>query len=240
MVNSKEDEIAQIKMRYDRRNNYIYNSDKYFYSGLYAKNERDMIFAQIIRDVFGNDLSSRKVIEIGAGSGHNLLFFQYLGFQWGNIYANELLEDRFSFLKNRILSSPVQTTSSEWSKEVCFQGDALDLPFKGEFDVVLQSTVFSSILDMSFREKLAEKMFDMLKPGGIVLSYDFTYNNPQNKDVLKLTKADIKSLYPNAREIYFRKVTLAPPIARRLGSFYNIINFLFPFLRTHMVTCIKK
>jgi SAM-dependent methyltransferase len=234
-------EISAIRERYARREAHnrgiVY--DRHFLTVLYCKNERDMVFAQIIRKVFGNDLSKRKIIEIGAGTGGNLLFFQYLGFQWGNIYANELLESRYNVLKTRILPSPV-AEAQKVENDVCYYGDALQLPFKEEFDVVLQSTVFTSILDMDFRKILAEKMWNMLKPGGIILSYDFTYNNPNNKDVRKLTRKEIKALFPNHKEIQFKKVTLAPPIARRVSIFYDLINFLFPMLRTHLVTAIKK
>lgn len=105
---------------------------------------------------------------------------------------------------------------------------------------MFQSTVFTSILNEDFRKALANKMFEMLKPGGIILSYDFTYNNPNNKDVRKLTKKEIKKLFPNHKGIQFKKVTLAPPVARRVGKFYDLLNFLFPMLRTHLIAVIKK
>jgi hypothetical protein len=95
-------------------------------------------------------------------------------------------------------------------------------------------------LDSNFRKALAVKMWEMLKPGGIILSYDFIFNNPANKDVVKLTKKEIKMLFPNYSEIHFRKVTLAPPLSRKIGHLYNFLNFLFPFFRTHLVAIIKK
>ncbi|MDR1226016.1 MAG: class I SAM-dependent methyltransferase, partial [Prevotellaceae bacterium] len=105
MNDFQEQEVSAIRERYARRNAQkcgdIY--DRHFLTGLYCKNEREVAYAQIIRQAFGNDLSKRKIIEIGAGTGSNLLFFQYLGFQWGNIYANELLEERYKLLKIRIL-----------------------------------------------------------------------------------------------------------------------------------------
>jgi SAM-dependent methyltransferase len=245
-MNFQEQEVSAIRERYARRDTRkckaIY--DRHFLTGLYCKNEREVAYAQIIRRIFGDDLSKRKIIEIGAGTGGNLLFFQYLGFRWGNIYANELLEERFNLLKMRILPAPVLISHiadlQELTTEVCIQGDALQLPYKEEFDIVLQSTVFTSILDENFRKALANKMFEMLKPGGMILSYDFTYNNPSNKDVRKLTKTEIKKLFPNHSEIQFKKVTLAPPIARRTGKLYDLINFLFPVLRTHLIAAIKK
>jgi SAM-dependent methyltransferase len=230
MNNFQEQETSAIRERYARRDarnrGAIYN--RHFLVGMYCKNEREIAYAEIIRKFFGNDLLKRKIIEIGAGTGGNLLFFPYLGFQWGNIYANELLEERYCSLQKNLPNT------------TCMKGDALNLDFKEEFDIVLQSTVFTSILDTDFRKALAEKMWDMLKPGGIILSYDFTYNNPNNKDVRKLTRKEIKALFPNHNGIQFRKVTLAPPIARRVGKLYDLINFLFPILRTHLIAVIKK
>jgi SAM-dependent methyltransferase len=245
MINFQKQELSAIRERYARRDAQQCGSiyDRHFLTGLYCKNERETIYARIIRQTFGSDLSKRKIIEIGAGAGGNLLFFQYLGFQWGNIYANELLEDRYNLLKMRILPPPIQVQQADWqtlTEKVCIQGDALQLPYKEEFDVVLQSTVFTSILDDSFRKALADKMLDMLKPGGIILSYDFTYNNPNNRDVRRLTKKEIENLFSGCRDIQFQKVTLAPPVARRVGKLYNLVNFIFPALRTHLIAAIKK
>ena len=229
MSDFKNKEIAQIKARYSKRNDSIYQTDdKHFYSGLYIAKEREIEYACMVRKIFGQDLSTKKMIEIGADSGSNLLSFNKLGIKWENIYANELLEERYSVLRERFPNS------------TCTLGDALDLEYRETFDIVFQSLVFTSILDQDFRKQLASKMFDMLKQGGIIISYDFTYNNPKNKDVLKLTKKDIKKLFPQCREIKFKRVTLAPPISRKVGRFYDIVNFLFPFLRTHLIAVIKK
>lgn len=233
----KNDEIENIKQRYSRRNHAIYNEDSHFYIELYAANERNIVFAKFLRDNFGKDLSNLQILEVGAGTGKNLLFFQWLGLQWGNIYANELLEDRYSALEQRIVSSSKNIKNSD---PICILGDATTLPYKEKFDVVLQATVFSSILDSNFRQQLAEKMFDMLKPGGVILSYDFIYNNPKNPDVLKLTKSNIQELFSQNKGIKYKKVTLAPPIARRIGNYSPLVNYCFPFLRTHLVACIKK
>jgi hypothetical protein len=64
-------------------------------------------------------------------------------------------------------------------------GDAAEINLdQGPFDVVYQSTVFTSILDDDFQQKLADRMWALVKPGGGVLWYDFIYSNPRNPDVL--------------------------------------------------------
>jgi hypothetical protein len=157
-----------------------------------------------------------------------LIALKRFGFEWNNIYANELLDDRIKILNKNLPNSNI------------FAGNALKLEFKNYFDVVFQSIVFTSILDYKFKQKLASKMFDMAKEDGLVLWYDFKYDNPNNKDVKGVGKTEIKELFPNAKKIIFHNITLAPPIGRRVGKFYNIVNFLFPFLKTHIVAEIYK
>jgi len=101
--------------------------------------------------------------------------------------------------------------------------------------------IFDQSFDkLSFKIKLAVKMFDMVKDNGLILWYDFKYNNPKNPDVKGVGKNEIKKLFPEAKKIIFYNVTLAPPIGRRIGKFYNVFNFLFPFFRTHIIAEIYK
>lgn len=204
----------------------INQNSKSFYYSYYKRCERQLRYAELIRGHFTEGLSNLKVLEIGAGTGHNLLFFNYMGIPWQNMIANELLPDRAEFLSRRMPIKKVHI------------GDALELNYKGEFDIVFQSTVFSSIPDEDYRYKVAGKMKEMLKPGGMILWYDFIYDNPKNKDVKKVTKAQVRKYFHDARRIKFRKVTVAPPVGRKIGRLYNFFNFCFPFLRTHIVVAI--
>lgn len=122
-------------------------------------------------------------------------------------------------------------------------GDAstLELP-DHSFDVVYQSTVFTSILDDEFQMKLAARMWSLAKPGGGVLWYDFIYNNPANPDVRGVPVAKVQSLFPDG-EIDCWRLTLAPPISRRVTRLHPKLYTLFnavPFLRTHVLCWIKK
>ncbi|NJK97319.1 MAG: class I SAM-dependent methyltransferase [Bacteroidales bacterium] len=138
------------------------------------------------------------------------------------------MEDRGVVLKKKLPASNI------------FIGNALELDFSNQFDIVFQSTVFTSILDDDFRRKLAQKMYEMVKSKGMVLWYDFKYNNPYNSDVKGINRNEIKELFPLSAKIEFYSVTLAPPIGRRIERIYNLVNFLFPFLRTHLIAIIYK
>jgi SAM-dependent methyltransferase len=217
-------EIEEIKARYRRREGR--GEKMYLYSTAYTLFERELQYKRLIFNVFGQNLGNRKILEIGAGHGDNLLFFQRIGFNRRNIYGNELLPGRGVILADRL-----------GIKDNIHIGNALDLEYQNEFDIVFQSLVFTSVLDHDFRRKLAEKMLSMTKSEGIILFYDFKYNNPRNRDVMKVSRKEIKDLFTGCR-IEFHNVTLAPPIARMVGRFYGIFNTLFPFLRTHLIAVI--
>ncbi len=85
-------------------------------------------------------------------------------------------------------------------------------------------------------------MWRWLKPGGAVLWYDFTYDNPRNPDVRGMPLARVRALFPEGR-VQARRVTLAPPISRRVCGLhprlYGVFNAL-PLLRTHVLAWIVK
>jgi len=177
-------------------------------------------------------LSEMRMLEIGCGSGGNLLELLRMGFTPENLIANELLPDRVA-LARKNLPAACQV----------LEGDATKLGFEeSSFDIVYQSTVFTSLLDNQFKQTLADKMWAWVKPGGGVLWYDFIYNNPKNKDVRGVPLDQIKKLFPDS-QIFTKRVTLAPPISRRVTklhpSMYTLFN-IFPFLRTHVLCWIQK
>jgi hypothetical protein len=57
-------------------------------------------------------------------------------------------------------------------------------------------------------------MLRVLRPSGLILWYDF-WLNPVNPQTRGIRPAEIKRLFPNCR-YEFHRITLAPPIARRL------------------------
>ncbi len=222
-------ELEEIKKRYEfRKQTIVMGSKSDFYFNWLIQKERELRYAKILQNFFGNDLSEIKFMEIGAGTGDNIFFFARRGIKWNNIWANELLADRFEILKTKFINCNL------------LEGDASDLKFKNEFDIVFQSTVFTSVLDGGLKQKLASKMMEMVKPEGIILWYDFMYDNPRNKHVKGITKTEIKRLFANAKNIQFYKVTLAPPISRRFFRIYHLLNTFFPFLRTHVIAVIRK
>lgn len=228
-------EIDRIRAEYNRRAAAHELQDRYspLNPAVYLTvQERQRAIIRCLNRFLSTPLSQAKVLEIGCGMGGNLRELIHLGARPENLIGNDLMPDRIETARNLL---PADTT--------LLSGDALELELTPEsFDIVIQSTVFSSILDEQIQERIAQGMWSLVKPGGGILWYDFTFNNPRNPNVRGVPLNRIRQLFPEAR-IDARKVTLAPPISRRVvrlhPALYPLFNFC-PFLRTHLVCWIGK
>jgi ubiquinone/menaquinone biosynthesis C-methylase UbiE len=229
-MNQEENEI---KIRYEKRKNI--SSDRYSIlnpASILIEQEKERALIKWIKENNIEPLENKKLLEIGCGGGYNLLKFVRLGFKPQNIFANDLISERLQSARE-LLPSKVHF----------YEGSAMDLSFKeNEFDIVFQSMVFSSILDSNYKIKLAEKMWQWVKPGGGILWYDFIYNNPSNKDVKGVSLAEVKKLF-KVKKLYYKKLTLAPPVARIVTKVHPFLYYFFNstyLLRTHLLIWIQK
>jgi multidrug efflux pump subunit AcrA (membrane-fusion protein) len=104
----------------------------------------------------------------------------------------------------------------------------------------LLDIIDDSVLELEFL--VPSNWLSWLRPGGAVLWYDFTMNNPRNPDVRGVPLSRVRALFPGAT-IDARRVTLAPPLARPLCRLhpllYPVVNAV-PLLRTHRLAWIEK
>jgi SAM-dependent methyltransferase len=194
--------------------------------------ERQRALLALFARLGWTDLSEKRLLEVGCGSGGNLLELLRLGFAPQFLTGAELLTERYAQARH-VLPDAVSLHA----------GDALqlDLPAESQ-DAVFVSTVFSSLLDDAFQQRLAAAMWRWVKPGGGVLWYDFTVNNPRNADVRGVPLARVRALFPEGR-VQAQRVTLAPPIARAVSRIHPALYTLFnalPPLRTHVLAWIAK
>jgi len=225
-------EADAVRERYARRAKDDWRYSRLNAAALLAAHERELAVVALFARLGWRDLSARRVLEVGCGSGSNLLELLHLGFAPRNLAGIELLPERFA-----------QAMQMLPSAVVLMQGDAslVKLPDESE-DIVMQSTVFSSLLDAPFQWRLAQTMWRWVRPGGGVLWYDFTVDNPRNADVRGVPVTRIRELFPQGR-LSYRRVTLAPPLARAACRvhpvLYPVLNAL-PLLRTHVLAWIEK
>ena len=227
-------ETNNIKERYRKRKVQDYG-DLYNFLNPYVymwKQEFERVLISNFISPYFKPIDNKTIIEIGCGTGINLLEFIRLGFLPENLTGIELLPDRVSSAKSK-LPSAVNIINDDASR--------IDAS-KNKYDIVFQSTVFTSIKNKSYQQKLADVMWELINPGGGILWYDFIYGNPRNQDVCGMPVKSIRQLFPQAN-IRVKKITLAPPIGRIVTrihpSLYSLLN-VFPFLRTHVLCWISK
>jgi ubiquinone/menaquinone biosynthesis C-methylase UbiE len=193
--------------------------------------ERQRAMLRLFRTL-GLDLSTLKVTEVGSGAGGNLLELLRMGVAPQNLRGIELLPERHAQART-VLPAAVELSLGDATQ--------LDLAPQSQ-DIVLAATVFSSLLDDAFAQRLAAAMWSWVKPGGGVLWYDFTVDNPRNRDVRGVPLRRVRQLFPRGT-VQARRVTLAPPIARAVTGIHPALYTLFntlPALRTHVLAWISK
>jgi len=225
------DETRAVAERYARRG----GLDRYSYLQAdvwQSLQERQRALLKLLLRLGLTDLARLRLLEVGCGAGGNLLELLRLGFAPANLSGAELLPERLA--QAQAVLPPAL---------MLWGGDASTLDIvPASQDIVFQSTVFSSLLDDDFQQRLAAAMWSWVKPGGGVLWYDFTVNNPRNPDVRGVPLARVQQLFPQA-VMTSRRLTLAPPIARAVSrlhpSLYPVFN-AFPLLRTHVLVWLQK
>jgi ubiquinone/menaquinone biosynthesis C-methylase UbiE len=122
-------------------------------------------------------------------------------------------------------------------------GDAVKLPWDDDsFNLVITSTLFTSILDVNVRMLIANEIVRVLAPNGALLWYDFAFDNPRNANVQGINRRKLRKLFP-ALNGKIKSVTLAPPLARLIAPrSFALASLLegIPLLRTHLLGVLIK
>jgi SAM-dependent methyltransferase len=183
--------------------------------------ERDARLDVVIGRV-GRPLSD--VLDLGCGDGATL----------GRLAAGHELERAVGV---DLLPERIARARAAWPGLEFQVADGAHLAFPdGTFDLVLAMTVFSSVPREATTAMLRE-IGRVLRPGGGFVWYDMRRPSPRNPDVRPFTARDVRAALPGWL-IQVQPLTVAPPIARRLGPatrrLYGILAHV-PLLLTHEV-----
>lgn len=190
--------------------------------------ERDILSLLAERGLGG--LSDSTILDVGCGTGAWLRRFVSYGAHPGRLVGLDLLPER------------VEQAQGEMPGVAFLCANAERLPFAPEtFDIVLQFVTLSSIIDKQARRRAAREMLRVLRPGGVILSYDFIFN-PFNPRTRGLPQGEYRRLFPGC-SLHFHRVTLAPPFTRRVVRLSWMLCELVEkivFLRSHYLTFITR
>lgn len=227
------EEIDRIREVYSRRDQ-VFPKDYYSLSepwNLLVSQELERKILQVLRKSGMSPLATCKVLDVGCGKGDRLRGFVRYGALPENLLGIDISEHRVR--QARLLNPSIL---------VCC-GNAEEIPARdASFDIVTHFTLFTSILDESMKRNIANDMLRVLKPAGLILWYDFRFANPRIKEVRRIGKKEIKRLFPGCF-LQFHRLTLAPPIAKRVVKVSWPACLLLeklPFLKTHYLVAISR
>jgi ubiquinone/menaquinone biosynthesis C-methylase UbiE len=199
---------------------------------LFMVQDREKHFLKLLSGYESVPLENKKILEIGCGNGDLLRDFIKWGARPQNITGIDLLPER--------VAEAIELCPKLMEIR---RGNAARLEFPNEtFDLVMQSTVFTSVLDIHLKTQMATEMCRVLKHDGLILWYDFHMSNPSNPDVKGVQSREIKALFPRC-EIRLQRITLAPPLTRLLAPYSWLACYILgrlPWLCTHYIGIIRK
>ena len=199
-------DVTRLRTEYANRRRRLAGSDLYSpfnRANLFALQQRQRNTLALLRSHGFYPLQGRHIFELGCGSGGVLLESLTSGATPFQLHGTDLLLDRVAEAHTRLPCLPL----------TCADGQYLPYP-SNSFDLVLQYTAFSSILNDGVKSNLAREILRVLRPKGMILWYDF-WLNPTNPQTVGVRPKEIRALFPSCT-FDFLRITLAPPIARRL------------------------
>lgn len=224
--------LDRLQTEHKKRDHHQVDDDRYSLSNVSYRFMKSQLKRHVV-DLLGKseqiELYSCRLLEVGCGNGNILQDFHTLNVPDGCLFGIDLLHHRVQLAHEKSPSFSV----------ACSDGQQLPFPAKS-FNMVLQFTAFSSMSDDHVRKNVAKEMLRVLKPNGLILWYDF-WLNPFNRQTHAIRPAEIRDLFPGCI-FHFERITLAPPIARRLVPFsWGLALFLenLRVFNTHYLAVIK-
>jgi ubiquinone/menaquinone biosynthesis C-methylase UbiE len=115
------------------------------------------------------------LLDVGCGSGGDLSHLRSAGWPAERLAGVDLIPTRLAAAR---LSCPDVDIRLSESSSIPFPDDSVD--------VATAATVFSSIMDPTVRRALFAEMERVVRPGGLLLIYDFVIRKPTNSSVVRM------------------------------------------------------
>jgi len=171
-----------------------------------------------------------RILDFGCGIGARLLEFYRVGADIENLYGFDCNPERLQKARQLMLPSNI------------FFGDNAHVPVAdNSFDIVINSTMMSSILDDNEACTISKEFTRILRPNGIIVWFDLAIDNPFNPNVRSYSRTAIKGLFPDFHIIKQKKLCL-PPLPITNGLPYSVLSLLHfvLFFRSHHFMILRR
>lgn len=168
------------------------------------------------------------LLDYGCGVGARLLEIYRLGATFSNLYGFDCNPSRINIAKKIFESTNIMHGENSYSIS------------PKQFDVLMNSTMMSSILDDKQASKIANEFYRLTKDSGFIIWYDLCLKNPYNPNVRSYKIKDILKLFPNHKIIYRKKICL-PPVSGLKELPFPLLRTIhtIPLLRSHYFIVLK-
>jgi ubiquinone/menaquinone biosynthesis C-methylase UbiE len=182
------------------------------------------------------DRDAARILDVGCGSGAGLIQLMRLGFTQQQMSGVDISPERIEAAKKTLPLADFR----------CESADAMSYA-DGEFDVVIESTMFVLLPSEDLARGIARDMIRVTKPGGYLMLIDWRYSKPGSDVYMAMSKKRIASLFDVGKSttvIAREKGALVPPLGRALSRFipslYFAVQALVPPAVGQVTTVLRK
>lgn len=198
---------------------------------LLARQERNRLAIHLLGAADAFPSAGAAVLEIGCGRLGWLADLVGWGLRAQDLHGVDLDPERIRAARDALPGADLR------------EADASSLPWPDRsFALVILSTVLTSVLDPATRSSIAAEATRVLAPSGVLLWYDFRWNNPANSNVRGIGRRELRTLF-SALQGPVRSLTLAPPLARSIAPLsWWLAETLarLPPLRSHLLAVLSR
>lgn len=178
---SEAEEVARIRAVYEERDASPMRSGAIQAANRRLADERLNLTRRFLKQLLPGLRPS--LLDVGCGGGGDLAHFRSAGWPADRLAGVELISSRLASARAACPDCDLRLS------------DSSAIPFPDDIvDVVMAATVFSSILDPEVRRALFAEMERVVRPGGLVLVYDFVIRKPTNPDVIGMPLSRLTGL----------------------------------------------
>jgi 2-polyprenyl-3-methyl-5-hydroxy-6-metoxy-1,4-benzoquinol methylase len=152
------------------------------------------------------------VLDVGSGGGTNIAWLIELGADPAHCTGIDLLPKRVETARARL-------PNVRW-----IEGDVTCTDAGGPFDLVMLVAVLTSVTYTPLKQRIVDRCFSMLKPGGVLFFYDLMTVREKrgSKDYKLLTYDEMDGYFGGRRTRWFKRDLLKASIADRIVGRYGI------------------